>query len=106
MLKVVFLVHKRPDLDMAEFRRHWREIQGSLGARIPGTRKYVQNHTVGSVGGGLAAYDGFAEMWFDSQEAFDRAMATAEAQAAIADLPNFIDTTRMQSFTVDEVQIV
>ena len=45
MLKVVFFVHKRPDLDAEEFRRHWRETQGLLGAKIPGTRKYVQNHT-------------------------------------------------------------
>ena len=40
MLKVIFFVHKRPDLDAEEFRRHWRETQGLLGAKIPGTRKY------------------------------------------------------------------
>jgi uncharacterized protein (TIGR02118 family) len=93
-------------MDPEEFRRHWRETQGSLGAKIPGTRKYVQNHTVGSFGGGIAPYDGFAEMWFDSTEAFEQAMATPEAEAAIADLPNFLDPARMQSFIVDEVQIV
>jgi uncharacterized protein (TIGR02118 family) len=106
MLKVVFLVHKRSDMDSEEFRRYWRETQGSLGAKIPGTRKYMQNHSVVSQGGGLAPYDGFAEMWFDNKEAFEQAMATPEAQAAIADLPNFLDTARMQSFFVDEIQIV
>jgi uncharacterized protein (TIGR02118 family) len=106
MLKIVFLVHKRPDMDAQEFRRHWRETQGSLGSKIPGTRKYVQNHSVIPPGGAAAPYDGFAEMWFDSTEAFERAMATPEAQAAIADLPNFIDTTRMQSFVVDEINVV
>ena len=45
-------------------------------------------------------------MWFDSKEAFERAMATPEAQAAIAELPNFIDTTRMQSVVVDEINVV
>jgi uncharacterized protein (TIGR02118 family) len=106
MLKVVFLVHKKSGMDSDEFRRHWRQTQGSLGAKIPGTRKYVQNHSVNSVGGGAAAYDGFAEMWFDNKESFEQAMATPQAQAAIADLPNFIDTTRMQSFVVDEINIV
>ena len=106
MLKVVFLVHKKPDLDAEAFRRHWRETQGSLGAKIAGTRKYVQNQSVITPGSGTAPYDGFAEMWFDSKEAFERAMGTAEAQAAIADLPNFLDMARMQSFVVDEVQVV
>jgi uncharacterized protein (TIGR02118 family) len=106
VLKVVFLVHKRPDIGSEEFRRHWRQTQGALGAKIPGTRKYVQNHTVGSLGEGVAPYDGFAEMWFDNKEAFEQAMATPEAQAAIADLPNFLDTALMQSFVVEEIQIV
>ena len=106
MLKVVFLVHKRSGMGSEEFRRHWRTTQGSLGAKIPGTRKYVQNHAVASLDGSPVPYDGFAEMWFDSKEAFEDAMSTPQAQAAIADLSNFLDTARMQSFVVDEIQIV
>ena len=106
MVKAVFLVHKKADMDAHEFRRHWRETQGMLGAKIPGTRKYVQNHTVASLDGGPLPYDGFAEVWFDNQEALEWAMATPEAQAAIADLPNFLDTKRMESFIVDEITIV
>ena len=106
MLKMVFLVHRRADMYAPEFRRHWRETQGSLGAKIPGVRKYVQNHTIADPDGGTSPYDGFAEMWFDNQEAFERAMGTPEAQAAIADLPNFLDAERMQSFIVDEIDIV
>ena len=106
MLKVVFLVHKRPDMDLEEFRRHWRETQGALAARIPGIRKYVQNYSVGAPTGGAAPYDGFAEVWFDNEGAFEHAMATPEAQAAIADLPNFLDAESMQSFVVDEINIV
>ena len=105
MLKVVFVVHKRPDMDPREFRRHWKETQGALAAKIPGIRKYVQNHSV-SASGGAAPYDGFAEVWFDDQEAFEHAMATPEAKAAIADLPNFLDAERLQSFVVDEINIV
>ena len=106
MLKIVFLVHKRVDMDAQEFRRHWRETQGAIGAKIPGVRKYVQNLTIADPDGGTPPYDGFAEMWFDNKEAFEQAMATPEAQAAIADLPNFLDVERMQSFVVDEINIV
>ena len=45
-------------------------------------------------------------MWFDNEGAFEQAMVTPEAQAAIADLPNFVDAERMQSFIVDEINIV
>lgn len=106
MLKVVFLVHKRPNMDPQEFRRHWRETQGALAAKIPGIRKYVQNHAVSAPTGGAASYDGFAEVWFDDEGAFEQAMVTPEAKAAIADLPNFLDAERMQSFIVDEINIV
>lgn len=106
MLKAVFLVHKKAGMDADEFRRHWRDTQGGLGAKIPGTRKYVQNHTVASLDGAAFPYDGFAEVWFDNREAFERAMATPQAQEAIADLPNFLDMKRMQSFIVEEISIV
>jgi uncharacterized protein (TIGR02118 family) len=106
MLKVVFLVHKKPELSAEDFRRHWRETQGALGATIPGIRKYVQNHTKIDPAGVAPPFDGFAEMWFDDKAAFEKAMGTAEAGAAIADLPNFLDTARMQSVVVEEIQIV
>lgn len=66
----------------------------------------MQNHSVTYAEGDAPAYDGFAEMWFESKGAFEQAMATPEAQAAIADLPNFLDTARMQSFVVDEITIL
>jgi len=66
----------------------------------------VQNHSVSASIGSAAPYDGFAEVWFDDQKAFEHAMATPEANAAIADLPNFLDAERMQSFVVDEINIV
>lgn len=106
MFKVVFLVRKKNDVAPEEFRQHWRETQGGLGTKIPGVRKYVQNHTIAESNADAPAYDGFAEMWFDSKEAYEQAMSTPEAQAAIADLPNFLDVDSMQSFAVDEVEIV
>ncbi len=106
MLKIVFLVHKRADMDAQDFRRYWRETQGAISAKIPGVRKYIQNHTIAAPNGGTPPYDGFAEMWFDNREALEQAMASPEAQAAIADLPNFLDAERMQSFIVDEIDIV
>jgi len=106
MLKKVFLVHKRPDMDAAEFRRYWRASHGPIAAKIPGLRKYIQNDSIGDSDGEPPAYDGFAELWFDSAEAFDQGLASPEGQAALADAANFMDLDRMQSFGVDEVTIV
>ena len=106
MMKVVSLVHKRAGMKPDDFRRHWRETQGSLAAKIPGIRKYVQNHTIATPDGSEPAYDGFAEVWFDNEEAFERGMATPEAQAAIEDLANFLDPDRMETFIVEEASIV
>ena len=73
-------------MDVHDFRRHWRETQGAISARIPGVRKYIQDHTIAAPNGDTPPYDGLAEMWFDNKEALEQAMASPEAQAAIADL--------------------
>lgn len=104
-MKVVILFHKKPDMATEDSRSLWRE-NGSLGAKIPGVQKYVQNHIIGTPDGSTPAYDGLSEVWFDSNEAFEQASATPEAQAAIGDLPNFIDIDRVQTFIVDEIDVV
>lgn len=102
MLKMVFLVHKKADLNSDDFRRYWRETHGPIAAKIPGLKKYVQNHSVPGPDGADPPYDGFAEMWFESAESLE----TSQAQTAIADTANFLDLDRMQSFVVEEVNVV
>ena len=106
MLKMVFLVHKRPDMDAEEFYRYWKETHAPIAASLPGLRKYVQNHASPEQNAAPSAYDGFAEMWWDNAEAFEQALASREGHAALDDLTNFIDLDRMQSFSVDEVMVV
>ena len=106
MIKAVFLVHKRPGMNDEEFRRYWRETHGPIAAKMPGLRKYLQNPAIPEPDGTGPAYDGFAEMWFDSRESFDQGFASPEGKAALDDTANFIDVSRMQSFTVQEIPIV
>ena len=40
------LLQKRPQLSTRDFRRHWREVHGTLAAQLPGLRRYHQNHVV------------------------------------------------------------
>jgi hypothetical protein len=37
---------RRQGLAAWQFREHWRQVHAGLGARLPGLRRYVQNHPV------------------------------------------------------------
>ena len=44
MLKFVVVLYRRPDVSVEDFRANLRTIHGSMAERIPGLRRYVQNH--------------------------------------------------------------
>ena len=46
MQKIVAAIPLRKDMDRAEALRYWREVHGPIVARVPGLRKYVQNHSL------------------------------------------------------------
>ena len=96
MTKVIFVLHKRPDMDRDEFRRYWRDVHGPIAARMPGLRKYVQNYAVClTPRPATSPCDGIAELWFDSAEAMQAAFASPEGVATMADSPNFLDPDRI-----------
>jgi uncharacterized protein (TIGR02118 family) len=79
MVKAIFIASKLPGLTLAEFFEHWHDVHGPLAARVPGLRRYIQNHAV------PAAYafrgmthDGWSELWFDNLEALHAAVASPE----------------------------
>ena len=109
MYKVVWITKFHPDRDPEEMRRWWLEVHGPLFLRIPGVVRYVQNHWEGvnSASGADSpgeepAFHGHAEAWFESEEAFNSALAGEEFQAAIADVPNCFDTSTMVSGVLTE----
>jgi uncharacterized protein (TIGR02118 family) len=121
MIKLVFCVHRRADIDEAEFHRYWRDEHGPLVhsvAPLLGIRRYVQNHsTPGPVSDALAAsrgtpvgFDGVAELWFDDSEALIAA-ATSPAgleagEALLADERRFIDHSRSPLFLAEEHPVI
>ena len=106
MTKVIYVVHKRPDMDRDEFRRYWRDVHGPLAAKMPGLRKYVQNYPLPYAAYGDPPCDGIAELWFDSAEALRVAFASPEGAATMADVPNFLDADRIGEMVVEEVSVV
>jgi uncharacterized protein (TIGR02118 family) len=82
MVKVLYTASKKAGLTTGEFQQHWFDVHGALGARLPGLRRYVQNHglpeahTVRDT-----THDGFSELWFDDLAALRHAQNSTEWQA-------------------------
>jgi uncharacterized protein (TIGR02118 family) len=107
MIRIVFLLRRKPARSLAEFQRYWREEHGPLvasHAQHIGALRYVQVHRVDDVinermatarGGMEAPYDGVAELWWESEEVLLAALATEAGRAAgaalVEDERKFID---------------
>jgi len=90
------LLQKRADIDQQEFRTHWRPGHGALAAKLPGLRRYHQNHIVDRAQRGITYardgrdFDGFSELWFDDLPAMQAAFAADEVKALADDETRFI----------------
>jgi uncharacterized protein (TIGR02118 family) len=105
MIKIVLLLHRRPDLSPEEFRRHWHDVHRPLLERLPGLQRLVLNEVLPGPDGTPPPYDGIAEDWFDSVEAMQAAFASPEAQAVAADTANFLGMSRFQVLAVAEHEV-
>jgi uncharacterized protein (TIGR02118 family) len=95
------ILRKRDGLGTEAFRRHWREVHGPLAAKLPGLRRYHQNHVVGSTqlgidhARGAEVVDGFSELWFDDVSSMQHALASSAAQALVADEANLLGSLKI-----------
>ena len=101
MLKQLSIFRRREDLSQEAFRDYWRNRHPEVVTRLPGIRRYVQNH-VTAVLRGEPAWDGIAEVWFDDIESM-RANVGSQVLADIrADEANFIAADSMVSIVTAE----
>jgi hypothetical protein len=107
VIRLVFLLRRKPGLSLAEFSDRWRLDHGPIVAANQthlGVLRYTQTHRLDDpINAGLAAargemeepYDGVAELWWESEESFRAASATAPGRhagaALLADEAEFID---------------
>ena len=94
MIRITFLLRRKPELSADEFYRYWREEHGPLvasHARHLNALRYVQVHTIDDPaneamakarGGMEPPYDGVAEVWWENRDALVAAMETPEGRAA------------------------
>jgi uncharacterized protein (TIGR02118 family) len=106
MMKVVYVMFKKAGMSREEFRRYWKETHAPIAKEMPGLKEYVQNHAHSDPEGNEPPYDGFDELYFESQEAMEEALATSEGEATLGDMPNFCDMEKTLGIAVEEVNVV
>lgn len=94
MIKRFTLLTRKPGQSKEEFMERWRH-HGTLVARMPGLRRYVQSHVetfeyAPSLPEIHPVIDGFAELWFDDIAAMNAALASPEHDPLIPDGEGFI----------------
>jgi len=110
MIRITFVLRRRPELSREEFQEYWRREHGPLVAgrstRL-GILRYVQVHTLDDPingqmaearGGMEPPYDGVAELWWWTRERLLEAIEDPAGQDAAAELLDderkFIDLER------------
>jgi uncharacterized protein (TIGR02118 family) len=120
VIKLVFNVRRRDDIEPAEFYRYWKDEHGPLVRSVAETlriRRYVQSHTTESPMNDLLQasraaqprYDGVAELWWDSIDDLVGDQSDLEVQAAAAlleDERRFIDLESSSLFLTEEHEII
>ncbi len=120
MIKFVMCIMRHPHLTRDEFKDYWINKHGPFfmsNADIMGAKKYIQSHTLDTPlndslrtsRGMVQEYDGIAEVWFESEEAFEAGMHTPEGQALgtalLEDEAKFIDHSKSTAFIVKEYEL-
>ncbi|MBI3801075.1 MAG: EthD domain-containing protein [Deltaproteobacteria bacterium] len=113
MIKYIICATRKAGMTREEFSAYWRHHHGPLVKSVPEftrhVRKYVQCHIVGDAVplGTAAAYDGVAELWFDSPEDLVKAFNEPRYLEVIRpDELKFVDLHQCISFITEEVSVV
>ncbi|HLF76341.1 MAG TPA: EthD family reductase [Dehalococcoidia bacterium] len=82
MINAIFMVNRVPGLHHNRLFEHWSQVHAPLAAKLPGLRRYTQNHAyLEAFARGAMTHDGWSEFWFDDFQSFQRAAASPEWQA-------------------------
>ena len=82
------ILRKKDGITHEQFVAHWLNKHAPLCAVLPGLRRYSVN-LVDRQRFPNFDYDGFSELWFDSEDALVAALQGPEGRTLLADLPNF-----------------
>jgi uncharacterized protein (TIGR02118 family) len=82
------ILRKKEGMAYEDFKNHWLTVHAALCVKLPGMRRYSVNFVDRDRFPNFP-YDGFSELWFDSEDALKAALESPEGKTLLADLPNF-----------------
>lgn len=113
MIKVIVAIRKRPDLSVEDFQSHWRNQHAALVKNNPASQRYIRKYTQCFTllsdydEAGNAAYDGAAELWFDSLEDKERFFSDSDYLRDIQpDEGRFADMESTRFFVTEEISVI
>lgn len=90
MFRLTSFLKRRPQFSHSEFLDYWWREHSPIAAALPGLRHYSTTRPIEQEN---TLYDGVAELYFNSREAFDRVLGPDTDTEAINDVTNFIGST-------------
>jgi len=82
------ILRKKEGMSHEQFVNHWMNTHAALCTKLPKLRRYSVN-LVDRQRFPKFGYDGFSELWFDSEEDSVASLSSPEGKTLLADLPNF-----------------
>lgn len=116
MIKLIYLVKRRPGLSREAFRDYYETHHKEVGtAALPGravryVRRYLTptTHPTDGIGGVDAEFDALTEMWFEDEGAMQETMAlfdgTPLGRFVVEDEARLFDRSATRSFVVVDEQ--
>jgi uncharacterized protein (TIGR02118 family) len=102
MIKFMVVLYRRRNLTAEAFRTNLRQIHGPMAERIPGLRRYIQNHVASDPSRPHPGWDAIVELYWDDRASMEAAWRTPEGEAATQHLEEFVDLSRSTWAIVDE----
>jgi len=106
MLKFMVVLHRRPGLTPADFRRHLEQIHAPLAKALPSLKMYIQNYPYPDPKRTPPPWDAIVELYFADRNSMEAAWASPQGAASDADLPLFADMTRTTWSIVEELTLL
>jgi uncharacterized protein (TIGR02118 family) len=106
-IKLLLAVKRKPGMALEAFRDYSLDTHASHILQLPGLRRYMQCHTNDShYLLGEAPLDCVSQLWFDSIEALERALASTEYAALKTDWTHFVDTKYLHRLAAREYWVI
>src|SRR4051812_33630087 len=104
MHRVLFAIHRKPELSYEEFLTHYRDVHVPIASKLPKLRQYDIFPVQPGADADADAPDAFTLMTFDSVADFETFLASPEMAEIAEDNDKFIG--RFEMYTVDHMPVI